>query len=178
MDLKLVKVSLNDKEQIEKMLEEIKKIDAGKLWQYAGMGSIEKFTNFEDWFSKINKESEGKYLLPNRVPASTYILKDNNTKTVVGMFNIRHDLNDYLLNYGGHIGYSIKPSARLKGYGTEGLKLALEEIKKLGVSKVLITCNTLNDGSSKVIENCGGKLENIITCPKGNIIKRYWIDVI
>ena len=90
---------------------------------------------------------------------------------------MRHDLTEYLLNYGGHIGYSIRPSARLKGYGTEGLKLGLKEAKNLGISKVLITCNIKNMGSSKVIENCGGVLENIVTCPKGNVIKRYWINI-
>lgn len=49
---------------------------------------------------------------------------------ILGIINIRHALNDYLLTYGGHIGYSIRPSERQKGYGKIQLLLALKNAKK------------------------------------------------
>jgi len=156
------------------MLKEIEKNDKNLPWQYAGMASLESFTSFDEWLDKINKESEGEDLLPNRVPASTYVLASDDQ--VVGIYNIRHELNDYLLNYGGHIGYSINPKMRQKGYGTKGLELALIECEKMGINKVLITCNVKNIASARVIEKCRGKLENIIIDKNGNELKRYWID--
>ncbi|MDE5539511.1 MAG: GNAT family N-acetyltransferase [Bacilli bacterium] len=175
-DLKLVKASDQYKEQVQMMLEEVRSVDEDVPWQYAGMASLEKYENFEDWLEKIEKETKPEELLPRRVPASTYFLVRKDDDKLLGMFNIRHELNDYLLNYSGHIGYSIVPSERRKGYGWQGLKLALEIAHSLGIYKVLVTCNIKNEASAKVIEKCDGKLENIITCPKGNVIKRYWID--
>lgn len=174
-DLKLIKIIKDYDEDILAMLKEIEEQDKNTPWQYAGMASLESFNNFDDWLLKINKESKGEDLLPNRVPATTYILVRNSDNKVLGMYNIRHELNDFLLKFGGHIGYSIRPSERKKGYGTEGLKLALEETKKLDIERVLITCNIKNIASSKVIENCGGILENIVI-KDNEELKRYWIN--
>lgn len=175
-DLKLVKVSEAYKNQILAMLEEVGSADKNTIWQYAGMASLEKFSNFDDWLEKLRLEENKETLKLGRVPASTYLLIRIADNKLLGMYNIRHELNDYLLNFGGHIGYSIIPSERGKGYGVEGLRRALEQAHEIGINRVLITCNINNVLSSKVIEANGGKLENIITCPKGNIIKRYWIE--
>ncbi len=157
------------------MFQEMKKVDNNLSWQYAGMASLESFANFDIWLEKINKESKGEELLPNRVAATTYILIRSSDSKVLGIYNIRHELNDFLLNFAGHIGYSIRPNERKKGYGTIGLKLALDESKKLGIKKVLLTCNVKNIGSNKVIENCGGILENIVM-KDNEELKRYWIN--
>ncbi len=76
----------------------------------------------------------------------------------------------------GHIGYDIAPSFRGRGYGKQMLKLALPEIKKLGIEKALITADEDNYASRKVIEANGGQLENIIqgkVLP--NPLARYWV---
>lgn len=88
--------------------------------------------------------------------------------------NIRHDLNDYLLKYGGHIGDGIRPSERRKGYATEMIRLALEECRKLGLTRVLVTRDKNNIGSAKSIIRNGGILENEVL-EKGVIKQRYWI---
>ena len=93
---------------------------------------------------------------------------------MVGAVNIRHDLNDYLLKYGGHIGDGIRPSERRKGYATEMIRLALEECRKLGLTRVLVTCDKNNIGSAKSIIRNGGILENEVL-EKGVIKQRYWI---
>ena len=90
--------------------------------------------------------------------------------------NIRHSLNEYLLKYGGHIGDGIRPSERRKGYATKMIALALEECKKLGIDRVLITCNKANIGSAKSIINNGGTLENEVI-KDNDIMQRYWITL-
>ena len=95
-----------------------------------------------------------------------------------GIINVRHELNDYLFKYGGHIGYSILPSERRKGYAYKQLLLALEFCKELNIQKVLVTCVDYNIGSRKTIEKAGGILENNVFNPDKNVEeRRYWIDI-
>ena len=97
---------------------------------------------------------------------------------VIGAASLRHYLTVEGFNTWGHIGYGVRPSERRKGYGTEILKLTLEEAKKKKIYKVLMGAHKSNKGSCKVIENCNGIFENEVTDP-GNInetINRYWID--
>ena len=83
------------------------------------------------------------------VPCKTYLCIEDNR--LVGMVNIRYSLNEYCFNYSGNIGYSVRKSERKKGYATEILNLALTELKKKGINRVLMTCNKSNIASSKVI---------------------------
>ena len=94
-----------------------------------------------------------------------------------GAVNIRHYLNDSLLKEGGHIGDGIRPSERRKGYATEMIRLALTECKKLGIEKVLMTCDKDNIGSARSIIKNGGILENEFVNSEGNIEQRYWISL-
>ena len=94
------------------------------------------------------------------------------------MLNFRKNLNEFLLQSAGHIGYSVAPSERRKGYATKMLQLALQEAPKYGLTKVLITCTDDNVGSIGVIENNGGVLEDIRIDPYDNeLTRRYWITV-
>lgn len=108
----------------------------------------------------------------------------------LGQTSIRPQLNTrYLLTYGGHIGYSIRPTRRRQGYGTRILALALEEARQLGLQRVLVTCNSDNLPSKKIIEHNGGRFESSMAMPahllraEGRQVKervdklRYWIDL-
>lgn len=117
-------------------------------------------------------------LKPTYVPQTSFWLIDN--EEFIGKIDIRHSLTPSLINYGGHIGYAVRYSKWNMGYGTKMLNMGLKKAKKMGLNKVLITCNNDNFGSAKVIENNGGKLENVIE----NIIdekkiftRRYWIEI-
>ena len=100
---------------------------------------------------------------------------DNDRDRLLGAVNIRHYLSDALLKEGGHIGDGIRPSERRRGYGTEIVRLALIECRKLGITKVLMTCDKDNVASAKTIIKNGGVLENEFVNSEGNIEQRYWI---
>lgn len=141
-----------------------------------GTSGLRNAKSFEQWHSAIldnlNEETVGEGL----VPATTYIAISSDDDRLIGMIDIRHRLNDYLLNYGGHIGYSVRKSERKKGYATEMLELALKECNRLGIKKVLITCDKDNIASAKTITNNGASLENEIQ-EESVITQRYWINL-
>lgn len=96
----------------------------------------------------------------------------------IGNISIRHRLTDHLLKVGGHIGYLISPKHRNKGNGTKILELGLKEAAKLGLERVLVTCNKTNLASARIIEKNGGILENEVFAEADKVWKkRYWIDI-
>ena len=111
------------------------------------------------------------------VPDSVFFLLDEDRDRLLGAVNIRHYLSDSLLKEGGHIGAGIRPSERRKGYATEMIRLALTECKKLGIDRVLMTCDKDNIGSAKSIIKNGGVLENEFVNSDGDVEQRYWISI-
>lgn len=91
---------------------------------------------------------------------------------------IRHELNDFLLRIGGHIGYTVVPEFRRRGYATEMLRQSLAIARqRFELTRVLVTCDDNNVGSMRTIEKNGGVLENVVTGPDLDTPKRrYWID--
>ncbi len=128
---------------------------------------------YEAWLEKTYTKSKKETCPPDLVPANMYFLLDDDK--LIGMIQIRHSLNDYLFNFGGHIGYGVRPSKRGKGYAKLMLKLALDKCKNLKIDKVLITCDKDNPASAKTILANGGILENEVS-EKDKIVQRYWIN--
>ncbi|MEF9983277.1 MAG: GNAT family N-acetyltransferase [Oscillospiraceae bacterium] len=138
-----------------------------------GYGNIDKF---EDWLEHIKNCSSDETVPENLVPSTTYIAVRKSDGRVVGMIDLRHRLNDYLLKFGGNIGYCVRKSERRKGYAKEMLQLAILKYKNMGTDKVLITCDHNNIASAKTIEANDGILENEIQ-NGDTLTKRYWINV-
>jgi len=110
--------------------------------------------------------------------AQTIFLVIGDSTHVIGMVRVRHYLNDALRIKGGHIGYYIRPSFRGKGFARRALNLALQELRVLGELRALITVDSNNPGSIKVIEACGGVVESEdIDAASGEAFLRYWIEL-
>lgn len=122
-----------------------------------GSGSIDKYDNLYEWLKSINDIEQGKN--EKLVPATYYLILSNNE--VVGTISMRHYLTKDLEEFGGHIGYSIKPSARRKGYAKEALRLILK-LYKDKYDEILIMCEDDNIASNKTILANGGILINKI----------------
>lgn len=113
---------------------------------------------------------------PPKVPATTRFAIDDDGE-ILAVYNARHTLNDRLRVFGGHVGYSVRPSARGKGVATRMLRHAMEDLRARGATSLLITCDPTNVGSARVIEKCGGVLrDQVYSEEHGFEICRYWID--
>jgi predicted acetyltransferase len=136
---------------------------------------------FERYLAEITAQS-GTIRLPNgevvpKVPFSLLWLVEG--EDFIGEISIRHRLNDWLLQEGGHIGYGIRPSRQGRGYGRLILKLGLDVCRDLGIERALVTCKDDNAASARIIEANGGRLENVIDDPAGGEgrTRRYWIPL-
>ena len=131
--------------------------------------------DFSAFVESLKSRAEGKGLPEGYVPDSIFWLVDKGE--YIGRVSIRHVLTENLLKYGGHIGYTIRPSKRRRGYGSVILQLILPKAVELGIKKVLVTCDETNEGSRRIIEKAGGVLENKETTKEGIVKLRYWISV-
>ena len=114
----------------------------------------------------------GKQVPRHLVKNTQFVCVDENNQ-ILGMCNVRHELNDLLMNVAGHIGYSVHPSFRRQGIASFMLLEALKFCDELCISEVLVTCLESNVASKKTILKCGGIYEE--TRDYGNEkIERYW----
>ncbi len=140
-----------------------------------GTAGLKDAPSFAAWFTAWQNNGKEDTVQVGLVPSTTYLAVDD-TGNLLGMIDIRHRLNDHLLQFGGHIGYSVLPAQRKKGIATQMLALALVQCKVLGITRALVTCNQENIASAKTILANGGVLENEV--PEGaRITQRYWIDI-
>ena len=174
MNVKLIKLSKEYYTQLAEMIDEWKADHAANQGNRSPWAIFKNdYHDFDHYLAnlEIREPADGK------VPDSVYFLLDEERNILLGAVNIRHYLNDHLLQFGGHIGDGIRPTERRKGYATEMIRLALVECQKLGIDRVLIICDKTNIGSAKSIIKNGGVLENEVVDANGNIQQRYWIEL-
>ena len=171
MRLTLVEPSLQYKDAYIEMIEE---------WKRTGENMTPfvlrfEYEDFDGMLIKLQQLKERLLEDENKVNSTTLWLLEDGTR-IAGAVNIRHRLNDYLQEIGGHIGYGVRPSSRRKGYATEMLKQALQYARTLGLRKVLVTCDKDNVGSARTIVNNQGVLDSEAVV-HGVEIQRYWIEI-
>ena len=151
-------------------------LDAGDSMD--GCGPLRRVEDPEEYI-KICKDYENPDRVPSHLVLATqffFIRKCDNK--LVGMLQVRHYFNEYLEKYAGHIGYSVRPSERRKGYAKEMLKAALPFCREIGLTKVLISCIDGNVGSEKTILANGGVYESTVHEPnEDRDLKRFWIEL-
>lgn len=145
-----------------------------------GTGGLDRyFNNYASWLLKL--EADRKTVFSQRkVPAETFFLVRTTDDKIVGMINIRLALNKNLKKVGGHIGYSIRPTERRKGYAKKNLYLGLEFLKEHGIIEAQVDCIDTNIGSKKTIEALGGKQfkeEKIFEDGKEERVLNFKIDI-
>lgn len=172
MSLKLIKLTKQYEKQLGEMIDEWRE-DQERNHTNKSPWAI--FKNDYHDFDYYLEHLEHKTATEDRVPDSVFFLLDDERDRLLGAVNIRHYLNDFLLREGGHIGDGIRPSERRKGYATEMIRLALNECRKLGIDRVLMTCDKDNVGSARSIVKNGGVLENEFVNSDGEVEQRYWI---
>lgn len=143
---------------------------------FDGCNGLDNVDTYEEWLDFHGREERKGW-----VPSHTWVTVRRSDGRVVGIINYRPSpLSDFVFQYGGHIGYSIRPTERRKGYAKEQLRLTLEKCRAAGEERVLLTCDP-NTASERVILANGGVLENEVedTHGLGNSgrIRRYWITL-
>ena len=176
MNLFLKEPTINEKEEVIAMCKELEMTSADD--KYEGAGSLSKVLtdSYEKWLELCELDKHIEDIKPEWSNATNYLLVDESGK-VYGFCSLRHHLKGELINIGGNIGYSIRPTERGRGYGKLQLKLALIEAEKLGIEKALVTCRENNIGSKKTIESCLGVADTPVPSRTEGIMElRYWID--
>jgi predicted acetyltransferase len=114
---------------------------------------------------------------PGCVPGTELWLVESRAR-IVACVRLRFRLNAALEVEGGHVGYDVPPSMRRRGYGTAALRSVLPEARRRGLQRLLLTVDSDNVASIKVIENNGGVLSGEAMSPiSGKPIRRYWLDL-
>lgn len=171
-----IRLERPDKTHIEEILRYKEEFISNGDSSIDGSSGLQTAQDLEEWLENVQKCSSEETVPDGLVPSSTYVVY-NEQDELIGMIDIRHYLNEKLFQSGGHIGYSVRPSKRRQGYATCMLELALGLCKdQLKIDRVLLTCNSWNTASIKVILANGGVLE-----PDENgedsKKRRYWINI-
>ena len=159
--------TLADKETVLEMMAEFEQTQSA---HDGGFWDAENFV-YEEWLESNQNHEMGINLPEGWVP-DIQLVAFSRDGQAVGFLNLRLCLNDFLLEEGGHIGYSIRPSERGKGYAKESLRQGLQVAKGKNIKRALVTCSTENPASRAVIVSNGGVFEDV-----RNSVERYWIDL-
>lgn len=155
--MRLIFPTLEYKEKAIEYINEFYEYDS----EINGVGALNWFlkeSTYEAWLQKVIADIDVANVEAPKVPALTYFFVREEDDRILGMANLRLALNDFLRTEGGHIGYSIRPTERRKGYGTRMLQEALKVYDRLSIREVLVSCSSDNPASAGVIKNCGGEL--------------------
>ena len=177
--IKLVEPTVDYAEDIWNFRQEVLEVDADNEDQFAGCISLDKVESAGEWVEicMLRKSTETCNEVGTSVPSNMYLAVRESDNRIIGITDLRHHIDHPILGtWGGHCGYTVRPSERGHGYAKEMLRLNIENARIRGMEKLLITCDIKNEASEKTILANGGVFEKIIEVD-GCRMKRYWITV-
>lgn len=175
-DIVLIKPTVEYEDDIWKLRQEV--LDSSDKDKFAGCGNLDECSSAKEWIETINLWESEETCPKGKVPSSIYIAVRKVDNRIVGVIDLRHHINNPILGvWGGHMGYYVRPIERQKGYAKEMLRINLQNCKDHNIEKVMISCDLDNLASEKTIIANGGVFEKNV-CVDGDIIKRYWINLI
>jgi len=152
-------------------------LDAGENMIH-GAPFLEEFEDYSQWLRLARCDFSVSPKTKGWVDATTLLALSEDDSKMVGIINIRHRLTEYLQKFGGHVGFSVRPGEREKGYATDILHQALDYCKQdLGLTEVMLGCHTENEASRRTIVKCGGVLECERLYEDGKPMQVYWIKL-
>jgi len=183
-ELELQLPTLNHKQAAENFKSEFLEMQEVIIYGSALFDQME----FEQWLAHNTNNRQESTVSMGWVPATTFFAVRKRDRKIVGIIDIRHNLgNEFLAQYGGHFGYSVRPSERKKGYATEILKMGIKYAKSLNIEKLMIACFSDNLPSIRTILKCGGVLSETkpytgrqlinISNSEEKLVNIYWIDL-
>ena len=175
--IELIEVNSEYIEEIEAFRQEVLSFDTDNVDRFAGCMSLDKLSAAE-WVHvcELRKDPKTCREAGVDVPSTSYLAVHTTDDRVVGIIDLRHHIDHPILGtWGGHCGYTVRPSERRKGYAKEMLRLNIQNALSKGIHKMLVTCQESNPASEKAILINGGVYEKTIDVD-GTLIKRFWID--
>lgn len=166
MKIELKELSINDGKDIYEMILEIGLGENG----FTNSFQTNSFEEFKSSLARLVEVAKGINLMDGYVPQTVYWLYAKDRPVAFG--KLRHHLNEKLQEYGGHVGYIVRPSERGKGYGKLFLAEVVKAAKTKYIDELLITCDEYNQRSRRVIEGNNGQLSEI-----KNGVCKYWIGI-
>lgn len=142
-----------------------------------GTGALRRLADPMEWLAHVESLSRPETVPEKWVLMTQFLCIRTSDRQLVGMIQVRHHFNDYLEHYAGHIGYSVRPSERRKGYATWMLGRVLPYCRSIGLDRVLVSCEESNEGSRRTILTNGGVYESTVFEPGKQLrLERYWIE--
>lgn len=136
-----------------------------------GLDRLEEFPSAADWLRSVESE---------RGRIERFMLVRGASPRALGFCTLRRKLeyDDDDPEFASHIGYSVRPSERGRGYGRELLRLALEKARELGLEKLRLVCVDTNTASIRVITANGGRpITPVYGAESGLTVNRYDIEL-